>query len=243
MNVMFIGAHPDDIESQCGGTAALYAKKGANVYFCVFTNGNIGSSTLTKDEIRDIRHAEAIKAAATIDATLIWLDFDDEFLFDTKETRLAFIDAMRQADPDVLFCHWTYDYNPDHSISSKIVDDCAHMASIPLIKTDHPPIGKIPHVYYMDAFSGIGFEPLVYVDITETFETKIAMLKCHASQDQWMIDMYGIPLTQVMEIPAKYRGMQAGCRYAEGFRPSHRIGRTFTENYLPNSLDVVQYQQ
>ena len=42
MNVLFVGAHPDDIETFCGGTAALLAEQGDKVFFCVATNGNVG---------------------------------------------------------------------------------------------------------------------------------------------------------------------------------------------------------
>ena len=75
---------------------ALYAKTGANVFFCVATSGNIGSSTHTMEELK--RFGATIEAgAAVIGAKLIMLDFDDEFLFDTRETRLAFIEAFRIA--------------------------------------------------------------------------------------------------------------------------------------------------
>ncbi len=90
MNVLFVGAHPDDIEIFCGGTAALYAKQGHQVFFCVSTNGNVGSTTLPPKEIAAIRHKEAADGAAVIGAKLIWLDFDDEFLFDTRESRHGF---------------------------------------------------------------------------------------------------------------------------------------------------------
>ena len=45
MRVLFVGAHPDDIEQYAGGTAAFYAKMGAKLFFCVATNGNIGSTS------------------------------------------------------------------------------------------------------------------------------------------------------------------------------------------------------
>ena len=239
MNILFVGAHPDDIESMAGGTAALYAKMGAKVFFCIATSGNIGASDMSKEEIRTIRYEEANRGAAEIGARLIWLDFDDEFLFDSLETRHAFIEAFRIADPDVVFCHWIEDYNPDHSISGRIVDDCIHMASIPLIKTESPPTKKgIPHVYYMDTPGGVGFEPEIYVDITSTFSTKIQMLAHHESQNQWMVDIYGTDMKGFLEVPASFRGFQAGCRYAEGFRPSPRWGRTFIRHYLPQCLEM-----
>src|SRR5580765_8232707 len=151
MNVLFVGAHPDDIELFCGGTAALYAKQGHKVFFCVSTNGNVGSPTLPPEEIAAVRHKEAQNGAGVIGAELIWLDFDDEFLLDTRESRLAFIEAFRQSQADVVFCHFRQDYNPDHSISGMLVDECIHMVSIPNIKTPTPPYSpkNIPHVYFM----------------------------------------------------------------------------------------------
>ncbi|MDO5552548.1 MAG: PIG-L family deacetylase [Planctomycetia bacterium] len=242
MNVLFVGAHPDDIETYAGGTAALYRKMGANVFFCISTSGNIGSSNHSMSEIRAIRKKEAEAAAAIIGAEVIWLDFDDEFLYDNRETRLAFIDAFRIANPDVVICHFTNDYNPDHSTSSRIVDDCVHMASIPLIETKHAPTSKIPFVYHMDTPMGVGFEPQIYVDITETFETKVKMVGCHESQNQWMLDIYKAGMSTFLETPAKYRGFQAGVQYAEAFRPSIRYGRTFINHYLPQCLEPNPFQ-
>jgi len=238
MNILFVGAHPDDIENLAGGTAALYAKQGAKVFFCVATNGNVGSATLSKKEIAEIRHKEAKNAAAVIGAELIWLGFDDEFLIDSRETRLKFIEAFRIARPDVVFCHWRQDYNPDHSISGIIVDECIHMAPIPLIGTDSPPCDKIPHVYFMDTAAGVNFEPQIYVDTANVFDTKLKMVANHESQNSWMEHMFGYGLDVFQEVPARYRGLQAGCKMAEAFRPSYRWGRTFIKHYLPQCLDI-----
>lgn len=236
MNVLFVGAHPDDIETFAGGTAALYAKQGANVFFCVATNGNIGSSTLSIKEITAIRKKEAKNGAKVIGAELIYLDIDDEFLFDSKEVRLKFIEAFRKAKPDVVFCHWIDDYNPDHSISGKIVEDCIHMANIPLIKTESEVCKNIPHIYYMDTPAGVNFMPEIYVDITAVFKTKVKMVAQHKSQNSWMIDMFGYEMSEFLEIPARYRGLQVKCEMAEAFRPSYRWGRMFTEHYLPETM-------
>lgn len=243
MNVLFVGAHPDDIEAFAGGTAALYAQEGHKVYFCVATNGNVGSSTLPPDEIAAIRHLEAAKGASLIGAELIWLGFDDEFLFDSRETRMAFIEAFRKASPDVVFCHSRQDYNPDHSISGMIVDECIHMAGIPNIVTETPPTGKetIPHVYFMDTPAGIGFEPEIFVDITRTFDAKIEMVRAHESQNEWMQDRFGYSLEAFLEVPGKYRGLQAGCPIAEAFRPSYRWGRMFREHLLPCERGVIHF--
>jgi LmbE family N-acetylglucosaminyl deacetylase len=236
MNVLFVGAHPDDIEIFCGGTVARYAAEGHKLFFCVATNGNAGSSTHTKEEIGALRYEEAKKGAALVGAQLIWLNYDDEFLFDTRETRLKFIEAFRIAKPDVVFCHWPDDYNPDHTISGRIVDDCIHMMKVPIIKTESPhlpPEKIIPPVYYMDTPGGINFVPELYVDISSTFKKKVEMVEQHASQTQWMMDVFGYSPLDFLEVPARFRGLQACLKYAEAYRPSYRWGRLFTRHYLP----------
>jgi len=243
MNVLFVGAHPDDIELWAGGTAALYAAGGHTVYFCVATNGNVGSTELPPDQIASLRLDEARRAAGVIGAHLIWLNFDDEFLLDSRESRTAFINAFRQAKPEVVFCHYRQDYNPDHSISGMLVDECVQLCGVPNIKTEHPPFHHTPHVYFMDTPAGIGFEPEIYVDITSTFATKIELVRAHASQNSWMKHVFGYELEAFLEIPARFRGLQAGCRFAEAFRPSYRWGRTFQQHYLPNMLSVKAREQ
>ncbi|MDD3997733.1 MAG: PIG-L family deacetylase [Sphaerochaetaceae bacterium] len=236
-HVLIFGAHPDDIESFCGGTAIRYAHMGWKVFFCVATNGNVGSTTLPKAEIAKVRYGEAKKAASIIGAELIWLGFDDEFLIDSVETRHAFINAMRIADPDVVICPCRTDYNPDHSITGYIVDECLHMAQVPNIETGTPITKKpIPHLYFMDTPAGVGFEPELYVDITDVFEKKVELLACHESQNSWMKTLFNYEMSAFLEIPARYRGLQAGVPMAEGFRPSYRWGRNFTRHYLPDCL-------
>ena len=91
MNVLAIGAHPDDIEMQCAGTLALYARAGHKVFMAVATNGNVGSPTHTREEIGAIRRKEQEASCSLIGASLIWMDFDDEWLFNDRATRIRFI--------------------------------------------------------------------------------------------------------------------------------------------------------
>ena len=232
MNVLFVGAHPDDIETYSGGTAAVCRAGRQGI---LLRGHQRQRRLLHVAERRDCSHPPSggINGAAVIGAQLIWLNFDDEFLMDSVETRHAFIEAFRIAQPDVVFCHWREDYNPDHSISGMLVDECVSMASIPNIKTASKPAGKIPHVYFMDTPAGVNFSPELYVDITRTFATKGKMVGCHVSQGQWMKDLFGYDLEAFLEVPARFRGLQAGCPMAEAFRPSYRWGRTFRQHYLP----------
>lgn len=218
MRVLAVGAHPDDVEILCGGTLAKYARRGDRVAIMIATNGNVGSPSLSRDEIALVRRKEAEQAAAVIGAELIWLGFDDEFLFHDRAARLAFIDGIRQANPDVMFVHAANDYHPDHRICGEIAADCRIPATVPLIETERPPMKNIPHVFLMDTIGAIGFEPEAYVDITDTMETKHRMLKSHISQDTWIRKMYDMDYVEFMAKMSALRGMAVGVKYAEAFR-------------------------
>jgi LmbE family N-acetylglucosaminyl deacetylase len=235
MNVLAICAHPDDAELFCAGTLAKYARRGDSVTIAIATNGEVGSTIYGKEEIAKIRKAEAEQAAAVIGAQLIWMGYPDEFLFDHEDVRLSFIDAMRQVKADVVLTHYPPDlYNPDHRLTGQIANDVAIMTTVPNIKTAHPPLGKIPVVYFMDSVAGIGFQPEEYVDITDTFETKRAMLSRHQSQlGDWLSEQYGPNALEMMEVMARFRGIQCGVKYAEGFIRANAYPRNTTGTLLP----------
>ncbi|MDF2688860.1 MAG: LmbE family protein [Microvirga sp.] len=235
MNILAIGAHPDDIEVQCAGTLALYAQAGHKVFMAVATNGNVGSPTHSREEIGAIRKQEQINSCALIGAELIWMDFDDEWLFNDRPTRTRFIDAIRQADPDVMFIHGPTDYHPDHRISGQIAEDARIPASVRLVETSLPYTKKIPHMFYMDNPTGLGFEPKAYVDISAVIKTKQDMLRCHASQDSWIRAVYGeeVSITDLMDKNAISRGQQMNVAFAEGFREVKTYPRTGNFGLLP----------
>jgi len=62
------------------------------------------------------------------------------------------------------------------------------------------------------------------------------MLSCHKSQNAWMKNIFNYEMDAFLQIPAQYRGLQAGVPMAEGFIPSYRWGRNFTRHYLPDCL-------
>lgn len=238
MNILAIGAHPDDIEISCGGTLAKYAKQGHKVFTATATNGNVGSATLPMDEIAKIRKEEARRAAAIIGAEYICLDYDDEMFFEDRAARLAFINLVRYCKADIILTHNPKDYNPDHELTSKIINDIAVMIPVAKIQTQAPAYDKIPIIAYFEPVNGLGFVPTEYVDITDTIETKMAMCREHKSQISWMSDNYkdtlaGKDFFDNYYTVAKYRGLQCGVEYAEAFRMSNDAFRVVPRRVLP----------
>lgn len=231
--VLAVGAHPDDIEILCAGTLARCVARGDTVILCVATNGNMGSMTLAPAELAEVRESEAKASAAILGAELIFLGYPDEFLYPDHDTRMRFIQMIRSARPDVIITHSPNDYHQDHRTVSDLVFVASFMAAVPHVETASPFHNAIPPLYYMDTLAGLGFEPTEYVDITETLDTKLAMLRCHQSQLEWLGDYNDIDIVEFVTVTARFRGLQCGARYAEGFRRADVWPRMTAGTMLP----------
>ena len=111
---------------------------------------------------------------------------------------------------------------------------------IPVAKlvTKEKPYDKIPMIAYFESELGLGFVPTEYVDITDTIETKMAMCREHKSQVQWMSDNYkdalsGKDFLDDFYTIARYRGIQCGVQFAEGFQMAHNAYRVAPYRILP----------
>ncbi len=232
IRVLAVGAHPDDLEILCAGTLARYAARGDRVFMAISTNGEVGSATLSKEEIARVREKESFAAAKIIGADLHWLGYPDEFLYDNEQSRLRYIDLIRETRPDVVITHDPLnDYHPDHSATGQILWNIRIMPSIPNIKTKHSPLEKIPELYFMDTLAGVNFKPEIYVNISDTMEQKRKMLAAHESQGAWL-KKFNMSYLEFMEIHSAFRGLQGGFKFGECFRRSMTFP-TNSENLLP----------
>lgn len=217
MRVLAIGAHPDDLEILCGGTLARCAQRGDHVTMLVMSDGSAGHAEIPAVELAAIREREARAAAAVIGADLVWLGLPDEFVFNDEPTRRRLLDAIRAARPDLILTHAAVDYHPDHVATHRAVFDASFIVGLPNVPTPSPPHPGVPPLFYFDTLAGVGFLPTEYVDITETFATKQEMLGKHVSQVEWLKHHDGIDIFRFVETVARFRGLQCGSAYAEGF--------------------------
>jgi N-acetylglucosamine malate deacetylase 1 len=233
MRVLAVGAHPDDIEILCAGTLARCRDRGDEIVICIATNGDMGSMSKMPPELAAIRQAEAGASAAHLDAEFHWLDFPDEFLYPDHPTRLRFIEMIREARPDLILTHAPNDYHQDHRVVSELVFVSSFISAVPHVETSAPHHGQIAPIYYFDTLAGVDFLPTDYVDISGTLERKLAMLRCHKSQLEWLGDYNGIDIVEFATTVARFRGLQSGVRYAEGFRRADAWPRVTTGRLLP----------
>ncbi len=234
MKVLAIGCHPDDLEIGCGGTLAKYADSGNDVFMCHIANGNMGHAIIMPDELKRIRTAEAERSGELLGAKRVFnIDIPDLVVDSSNEQTIKrVIEVIREVKPDVMITHSPEDYMTDHIETGKIVFNASFSASVPHYgnKEVHSLIAPL---YYMDTIAGVNFLPEEYVDITNTLERKLNAVDKHESQVKWMRDHDGIDFLDFVRTVSKFRGLQCGVKYAEGFRVCRTWPRQTTKRLLP----------
>lgn len=184
LNVIVLGAHPDDCEADAGGTAILFAKMGHHVKFISLTNGDAGHYAMGGGELARIRRAEAMEAGRIYGVEYTVYDNHDGELMPTLENRLKVIREIRNWNADIVIGPRPNDYHPDHRNTAILMQDAAYLVIVPNVAPDVEPLKKNPvFLYAQDRFQKPNpFVPHIAVDIDEVFIQKIKGMAAHASQ-------------------------------------------------------------
>ena len=231
MNVLAIGAHPDDFEFMCSGTLLKCRDRGDHIFAVLATSGNTGSNIIpTKEETAAIREAEQLACCEHYKAQTKFLRFDDEGLLDTPESRQAMLDAIRWANPDLILCNPPWDPSPDHGMTGKLVTAVLPDLLSELKESQYPAMQKMPSVFFYTQEILVDSPVDIYVDVTEQMPEKIEMVKLYKSQFDWIADVSGSEDAFLGSVKrrCRYEGIQADCDYAEGFVAHFMLG------YAPN---------
>jgi LmbE family N-acetylglucosaminyl deacetylase len=190
-SALAIAAHPDDIESWCGGTLAMMAAAGCAVRAVLVTSGDKGSDdpAMTPALIAERREREAGIAAGLLGiAGVEFLRHPDGEVEDTRALRAELVAAIRRWRPDVLFTH-----DPEQPLSRylshrdhRVVGRAALDAVYPLARDihaypEHQEAGLAPHRTGA-AWLFASAAAACYVDIGAGFDRKIAARLAHESQ-------------------------------------------------------------
>ena len=217
-------AHPDDAEILCAGTLARLRELGWEVHIATATPGDCGSATEDRWQISAIRTAEGARAAAVIGATYHCLDERDIFVVFDKPTLQKAIDLFRRVTPSLVLTHAPKDYMMDHEMVSLLARAASFSYGIPNVSTvPRSDRSVVPYLYYCDPIEGVDplgqtVTPTTLVDISGVYETKAAMLACHASQREWLRAHHGMDeYIDAMRRHGEMRGKQLGTKCAEAF--------------------------
>ncbi|MCK5067785.1 MAG: PIG-L family deacetylase [Bacteroidales bacterium] len=231
LNIVVLGAHPDDCEGDAGGIAIMYAKMGHRVKFVSLTNGDAGHFAMGGGELARVRYAEAQEAGkrlGVLEYTV--LNNHDGELMPTLENRLKVIREIRNWNADVVIGPRPNDYHPDHRNTAILMQDAAYLVIVPNIAPEVPPLKKNPvFLFAMDRFQKPNpFEPDVAVDIGEVFDQKIYGMAAHESQYfEWLPWTSGTLET----IPENEKGRLEYLAKRRTFAPTETVRECLLEWY------------
>ena len=187
-DVLVITAHPDDAEFGVAGSVARWTQEGKSVVYVICTSGDKGTSdrSLKPEDLMDVREQEQQAAADLLGAReVVFLRYRDQELEETPEFRKHIVEMIRAYKPFTVATtdpYRRYLWHRDHRIIGQVVMDAVfpyardHMAYPDLLEK-----GLEPHKVREVLFFG-SEDNNYHVDISTTFDRKLAALKCHVSQ-------------------------------------------------------------
>ena len=228
--VLVIGAHPDDNDFGAGATVAKATRQGAKGIYLIATMGQRGSSdqAMTPERLSAIRKKEQEEAAKFLGVGEVhFLDYVDGELIPDIRLKEHVVTYIRRHRPDIVFTmdpsffyfkEFGFVNHSDHrAIGEATLDACYPLARDLLSFPEHVKAGLQPHkIKEILLHSFVPENANFYVDVTDTFDTKIKALSLHQSQ---------VPNIQQLEKRMRDRaeaaGKLAGCKYAEAFVRLH----------------------
>lgn len=211
VDILAIGAHPDDIEFGCGGILAKMASQGKSIVMVHLTSGEKGTNGTP-----EIRHKESKNAADVIGAEMMILDFPDCGVFDTYEGRLKLVEVYRKYKPRlVIGPYWKGIQNhPDHVAAGMLARNACRYSRFAKILPDlpiHCPDG------ILHCMTSMLEAPDFIIDITDHIDTWSKMIQCHQSQIK-TLDYMDLLLKMAARL-----GMMMGVPYAQGLMKGNPI--------------------
>lgn len=205
IDILALGAHPDDVEFGCGGVLVKMAQQGKKIVICDLTVGDKATNGYPK-----LRIEEGIQAAKLIGAERLYLDFKDCEIVDSYENRLKLVRLIRRYRPRlVLAPYWKGEQNhPDHLACGLIARYACRFARFATILPELPITTVEGILHYLPP----SYEtPDILIDVSDSLDTWQKMMESHASQMK-TFDYTGWTLRQASKL-----GMLMGVSYAQGF--------------------------
>ena len=195
MNILAIGAHPDDIELGCGGLLIKSARQGHNVYMYSLTRGGAGGDSKQRSE-------ELARSARFIKAKQLWIDnFEDSKLTVSNDLINHIEFFINKANPDLILTHSHGDVHHDHRAIALATLEAARFNSNVL--SYEIPLSR-------------NFDPKVFVDISEVVNEKVELIEIFWSQ-QTKLYLKANAIKGLAEYRALQSRLNTSIKYVEAF--------------------------
>ena len=235
LDILALGAHPDDVEMSCAGTLLAAAAAGKKIGIVDFTRGELGTRGTPA-----IRAAEAEAASRILGLSAREnLGLPDGFFRNDREHQLPLIAALRRYQPDVVLCNAIHDRHPDHGRGSQLASEACFLSGLRRIETlghngqpQAPWRPRVVYHYIQDHQIPADF----VVDITAHWAGKWEAIQTYESQffnpNSAEPDTYlsSAEFSKFMAARAREFGHLIGVEFGEGFTRERPLGvRELTE--------------
>jgi bacillithiol biosynthesis deacetylase BshB1 len=228
LDLLAIGAHPDDIELSCGGTLIKLVNQGRKVGILDLTRGELGTRGTSAT-----REAEATQAAKILGVHVREnLGLQDGNIDNTQEGRLKLIEIIRRYKPDLLFFpHWL-ERHPDHEHTNRLCREAWFYSGLEKIETRSSGVKQEPfrprgYYHFMQTYE---FTPSFVVDISEEYEQRMEAVRTFKSQfhdpesSERQTFLSTPDFMEFLRSRFEYFGDRIGRKYGEPFFSVNMVG-------------------
>jgi LmbE family N-acetylglucosaminyl deacetylase len=218
--LIVVAAHPDDLETLCGGTVTLLAQRGVTIFSANCTLGDIGAQdpTLARPALASTRLEEADDAASVLGISQTFnLGHHDGELVPDLNLRAQIARLFRVTQADTLWTfdpYWTGQIHPDHRAAGQAALDAYMPSKMPLYRPEQlnepeAGLGRLERVFVFSTDR----QPGIFVDVGEVYDSKMAACMAHRSQFP-----KGAESLEWMKEIDRHQGERIDAGYAESFK-------------------------
>ncbi len=221
VDILAIGAHPDDVELGCGGTLAKLISEGKKVAIVDLTQGELGTRGTNLTRAEEAAEASKILGISAREN----LKMKDGFLENSEEYQMKIVKMIRKYQPEIVLANAIEDRHPDHAKAAKLVSDACFLAGLTKIETsidgENQQTWRPKQVFHYIQWKHI--TPDFVVDISDFMEKKLQA--CLAYKTQFYDPNSKEPMTPIatkdflesLTYRTQDLGRLSGVSYAEGF--------------------------
>lgn len=228
IDLLAIGAHPDDVELSAAGTLLKHRAMGYSTGIIDLTQGELGSRGS-----KEIRKEEAEAAAKILGLTeRVNLKMADGFFEHSEENLRLLIEQIRRFKPSIVLLNAVSDRHPDHGKGSKLASEACFLAGLRRIETTwngeaqeaHRP--SFVYHYIQDRY----LKPDFVIDVTDFVEQKFDSIKAYKTQfwdpnsSEPKTPISGEEFFEFLRGRMAEFGRNIGVRYAEGYTAERIVG-------------------
>lgn len=221
LDILAIGAHPDDVELSCSGVLAKEVSKGKKVGILDLTHGELGTRGSGEIRLKEAANAAEILGVHVREN----LGFRDAFFVNDEVHQLRIIEMIRKYRPSIVLCNAVEDRHIDHGKAAKLTSDACYLSGLPKIETflDGKPqeAWRPKQVFHYIQWKEL--QPDFVVDISGFIEKKVASVLAYESQfyneksNEPSTPISNLNFLESVTYRAKNLGRIVGVDYAEGF--------------------------